>query len=63
MAGFFKRPKATVSIVLSKDTVRLGEELTGTVHVTSEEEFDADELRIPWRFHGGCHYWIFIEHF
>ena len=56
MAGFFKRPKATVSIVLSKDTVRLGEELTGTVHVTSEEEFDADELRIPWRFHGGCHY-------
>lgn len=40
------KPKASVSIVLSKDTVSLGNELRGTVNVTSEEEFDADEIRV-----------------
>lgn len=49
MSGLLKRatkPKASVSITLSKDTVSLGKELSGTILVTSEEEFDADEIRV-----------------
>ena len=49
MTGFFKRatkPKASVSIILSKDTVSLGEELTGVLLVTSQQEFDAEEVRV-----------------
>lgn len=49
MSGFLKRatkPKANVSITLNKDIVSLGEELTGTLHVISEEEFDAHEVRV-----------------
>ncbi len=40
------KPRASVSIVLREDTVSLGRELRGTVHVTSEEEFEADEVRV-----------------
>lgn len=40
------KPKASVSIVLSKDTFSLGEELAGTLHLTSEDEFDADEIKV-----------------
>jgi len=53
MVGFFKKikmrvtkPKAKVFIALDRNVVGLGEELTGTLHVTSEEEFDADEVRV-----------------
>lgn len=49
MSGLLKRgskPKATVSITLSRHTVSLGNELTGTILVSSEEEFDAGEIRV-----------------
>lgn len=49
MTGFFKRltpPKASISITLDKDTVDLGEEVKGTVNVTSEEEIDAEGVRV-----------------
>lgn len=46
MTGFLLKPKASVSITLSRDTVNLGEEITGVLYVTSEEEFDADEIRL-----------------
>jgi len=48
-ASFRKRmskPKASVSIALRGDAVSLGKELRGTVHVASEEEFEADEVRV-----------------
>lgn len=49
MSGLLKRrskPDATVSITLSRHTVSLGNELTGTILAASEEEFDADEVRV-----------------
>lgn len=49
MAGFFKRatkPEASVSIILRRDTVGLGEELVGVLLVKSLEEFDAEEVRV-----------------
>lgn len=47
--GFFKRfkaPKATVSVTLDKQAFNRNEPMTGTLSVSSSEEFDADELRI-----------------
>lgn len=50
--GFFKKlkdrvtsPKATVFLKLKKNSFALGEKLEGTLTVTSEEEFDATEIR------------------
>ena len=39
-------PKASVTVTLTGDTVILGEELSGILHVTSERELDAEELRV-----------------
>jgi len=54
--GFFKKlkekvtsPKATVSLKLNKNTYALGENLEGTLSVTSEEEIDATEIRAELR--------------
>jgi len=54
--GFFRRlkervtkPKATVALSLSKSAFGLGEDLNGTLVVTSAEEFDATELRAEFR--------------
>jgi len=54
--GFFRKlkervtkPKAIVSLSLNKSTFALGENLEGTLAVTSEEEFDATELRAEFR--------------
>ncbi len=50
--GFFRRlkervtkPKATVVLSLNKNAFTLGEDLKGTLLVTSDEEFDATGLR------------------
>ena len=42
----FKAPKATISVALDKQVFSLNESMTGTLSVSSSEEFDADELRI-----------------
>lgn len=42
----FKAPKATISVALDKQAFDLNEPMTGTLSVSSSEEFDADELRI-----------------
>jgi len=42
----FKAPKATISVTLDKQALNLNEPITGTLSVSSSEEFDADELRI-----------------
>ncbi len=54
--GFFRRlkervtkPRATVAISLNKNAFTLGEDLEGTLLVTSEEEFDATEVRAEFR--------------
>jgi len=47
--GLFKRlktPKATISITLEKGEFSLKDPLTGTVNVSSSEDFDVDEVRI-----------------
>ena len=47
--GLFKRlktPKATISITLEKGEFSLRDPLTGTVNVSSYEDFDVDEIRI-----------------
>lgn len=44
--GRFKAPKATISVMLEKDSYSLKEPLTGTVNVSSSEKFDADEVRL-----------------
>lgn len=41
----FTSPKARVSLQLTKNTFELGEMAEGTLSVTSEEEFDAKEVR------------------
>jgi len=41
----FKAPNATISMTLSKDNFTLGETVTGDITVTSQEEFEADEIR------------------
>lgn len=54
--SFFKKlkekvtsPKATVFLKLAKNTYVLGEKVEGTLSVTSEEEFDATEIRAELR--------------
>lgn len=42
----FKAPKATISITLDKATFNQKELMTGTISVTSSDEFEADEIRI-----------------
>lgn len=50
--GFFKRltkPNVDVSLNTPKTTVGLGGDLKGTVEVSSDEEFDATEVRLELR--------------
>jgi len=54
--GFFKKlkdkvtsPKAVVSLKLNKNVYALGENLEGTLTVTSEEEIDSTEIRAELR--------------
>ena len=42
----FKAPKATISMNVNKENPNLGETIEGTVTVVSQEEFDADEVRV-----------------
>lgn len=51
--AFFKRlkervtkPEANVSIVLDRYSYSLGEELAGTLCLTSKDEFDIDEIKV-----------------
>jgi len=50
--GFFKRftkPKTSVSLTIPKSTFELGEDLKGAIAVSSQEEFDATEVRAELR--------------
>lgn len=42
----FKAPNATATMNINKDTYMLGETITGELLVTSQEQFQADEIRI-----------------
>ncbi len=46
LKGGFQAPKATVSVTLDKRAFDRQEPITGTLHVTSSEEFESDEIRI-----------------
>jgi len=41
-----KAPDATISLNIDKDNFVIGEKITGNILVTSEEEFDAKEIRV-----------------
>ena len=45
----FKKPKAGVSLTIPKTTVELGEDLKGAITVSSQDEFDATEVRAELR--------------
>ncbi len=42
----FKAPNATISVNISKDSFTLGETINGDITVTSQEEFEAEEIRV-----------------
>lgn len=42
----FKAPNATVSMSISKDNLNLGDTIEGSVKLVSQEDFEADEIRI-----------------
>ena len=42
----FKAPNATISMNIGKDNFNFGETIEGTVNVASQEEFEADEIRV-----------------
>jgi len=39
------QPKATISLTLNKTNYALGENIEGTITLSSQEDFDATELR------------------
>jgi hypothetical protein len=39
-------PRANVTVTLTEETVILGEEMSGILHVTSKRELDMEELRV-----------------
>ena len=45
----FKKPKATVALTIPKSNLELGEDLKGAITVSSQEEFDATEVRAELR--------------
>jgi len=49
LTGRFTEPKASVSLTIPKSTFELGEDLKGAIIVSSQEEFDATELRAELR--------------
>ena len=49
LKGRFTKPKASVSLTIPKSTFELGEDLKGAIVVSSQEEFDATEVRVELR--------------
>ncbi len=49
LTGRFTKPTATVSLTIPKSTFELGEDLKGAITVSSQEEFDATEVRAELR--------------
>ncbi len=49
LTGRFTKPQASISLTIPKSTFELGEELKGAIVVSSEEEFDATEVRAELR--------------
>jgi len=47
--GRFTKPKSNVSLTIPKSTFELGEDLKGAIVVSSQEEFDATEVRAELR--------------
>jgi hypothetical protein len=45
LTGRFTKPNASVSLTVPKSTFELGEDLKGAIVVSSQEEFDATEVR------------------
>jgi len=45
----FTKPKTSVSLTIPKSTFELGEDLKGAITVSSQEEFDATEVRAELR--------------
>ncbi len=45
----FKKPEASVSLTVPKNTFELGEDLKGAITVSCQEEFDATEVRAELR--------------
>lgn len=42
----FKAPNASATLNISKDNYALGETITGELFITSQEDFEADEIRV-----------------
>ncbi|MFQ5758973.1 MAG: hypothetical protein ACE5IF_04795 [Candidatus Bathyarchaeia archaeon] len=49
LKGRFTKPEASVSLTIPKSTFELGEDLKGAIVVSSQEEFDATEVRTELR--------------
>ncbi len=49
LKGRFTKPEASVSLTIPKSTFELGEDLKGAIVVSSQEEFDATEVRAELR--------------
>ncbi len=49
LVGRFTKPKASVSLTIPKNTFELGKDLKGVIKVSSQEEFEATELRAELR--------------
>jgi hypothetical protein len=45
----FTKPKSSVSLTISRSTIELGEDLKGEIVLSSQEEFDATEVRAELR--------------
>jgi len=49
LTGRFTKPTASISLTIPKSTFELGEDLKGAIVVSSQEEFDATEVRAELR--------------
>jgi hypothetical protein len=49
LTGRFTKPTASISLTIPKNTFELGEDLKGAIVVSSQEEFDATEVRAELR--------------
>ena len=45
----FRKPKATVTSTIPRSSLELGEDLKGAITISSQEEFDATEVRAELR--------------
>lgn len=59
----FKKPKTNVTFKISRRTITLGENVEGTITVSSKEEFDATEIRAELRCIEKCRRerWIYNQ--